>query len=384
MSGRVFICGALAQQPVGAGGLAWAFLQYVLGFRRLGFDVYYLEHLAAESCIDENWQRTDFAASANAGFFTRVMRRFGLAERSALLEWDGERHVGLSRRELECLAPEVDLLVNLSGRFHLQSVLRAVRRRLYVDLDPGFTQIWQAQYGKDMNFDGHDVHVTVGLDIGQPVCPFPTCGIRWQTTLPPVVLAEWATDEPAGAAYTTVGDWRGYSPVEWKGIWYGQKSEEFMRIIALPERAPAPLELCLAIHPEEPDRARLLANGWRLSDPRVHAADVDQYRDYVWRSRGELSAVKQGYAAGASGWFSDRSACYLAAGRPVVVQETGVSRHLPTGAGLLTFDGVDAAAAALAEVEHEYARHAAAARAIAREFLDSDRVLTRLWELARS
>jgi hypothetical protein len=261
-------------------------------------------------------------------------------------------------------------------------VLAAARRRMYIDCDPGFVQIWQEQYGVDMNLRGHETYVTVGLNLGAPDCPLPTCGIAWHKTLPPVVLSEWTTAAPAGDAYTTVADWRGYSPVEWRGVWYGQKAEEFMRIVELPRRVAALLELCLAIHPDEPDLPTLTANGWRLSAPREHCATPDTYRDYIRASRGEFTVVKHGYAAGRTGWFSDRSACYLAAGRPVIIQDTGIGAYVPTGQGLLTFTDIDAAAAAIERVESNYAAHAAAAAAFARAHLDSDRVLPRLLELA--
>jgi hypothetical protein len=381
MPRRVIVAGAIAHHPLGGAGNTWAFLQYVLGFRRLGFETYYVEHIDAERCIDDEWVRAPFATSANARHFRQVMEHFQLGDHAALLEWEGEGHVGLGRHELEQLAGDTDLLINLSGRFHLASVLGAVRRRMYVDLDPGFVQIWHAQYGVDMNLRGHDVYVTVGLNLGAPDCPLPTCGIAWRTTLPPVVLTEWTTSQPPGAAYTTVADWRGYSPVEWRGVWYGQKAEEFLRLIELPRRVGVPLELCLAIHPNEPDRSRLEESGWRLVSPREHASTLDAYRHYIAGSRGELTVVKHGYAAGRTGWFSDRSACYLAAGRPVIIQDTGIGPYIPTGNGLLTFTDLDGAVAAVEAVERDYAKHAAAAGALAREYMDSDRVLTRLLEM---
>ncbi|MFI5395955.1 MAG: glycosyltransferase [Candidatus Binatia bacterium] len=382
MAKRIMIAGAVASHPLGGAGNAWAFLQYVLGFRQLGFDTYYVEHIDAQHCIDDDWKPAPFATSANARFFRHVMERFNLSDHAALLEWEGAGSVGLTRSEVETLARDTDLLINGSGRFHLTSVLSAVRRRMYLDLDPGFVQIWQEQYGVDMNLAGHDVHVTVGLNLGAPDCPLPTCGIRWQTTLPPVVLDEWATTAPAGPAYTTVADWRGYSPVEWKGEWYGQKAEEFMRIIELPRRVSVPLELCLAIHPNEPDYGKLEGNGWRLVTPRQHCATPDTYRAYLRGSRGEFTVVKHGYAAGRTGWFSDRSACYLAAGRPVIMQDTGIGSYVPTGTGLLTFTDLESAAEALERVEHDYARQATAARVFAREHLDARRVLSRLAQLA--
>jgi hypothetical protein len=289
----------------------------------------------------------------------------------------------MSRADVHRWADGADLLVNLSGRLHLAELRHVVRRRVYVDLDPGFTQIWQAQYGVDMNLAGHDAYVTVGLNIGRPGCPVPTLDLAWRPLPPPVVLDEWrSAGEARDAAYTTVADWRGYAPVEWQGVWYRQKADEFLRLIELPRRVAETLELCLAIHPDEPDLPRLRANGWRLSDPRVHAADSEAYRAYVRRSRGEFSVAKHGYVVGRTGWVSDRTACYLAAGRPAVVQDTGLAPHLPVGEGLLVFTDLDSAAGALAEVERDYPRHARAARELARRRFDSDRVLGELLDAA--
>jgi hypothetical protein len=382
MEKRVMIAGGIEAHPLCGGGNTWAFLQYILGFRRLGFQTYYVEQLAAENCIDDNRNRTTLGDSVNARHFRTLMENLDLLGQSSLLASDGSGHVGLSRAEVELLARDVELLINMSGRLNFASVLRAVRRRMYLDMDPGFTQIWQEQYGVDMNLPGHDVYVTVGLNLGEPDCPLPTCGIRWEKTLPPVVIEEWKTVRPAGKAYSTIADWRGVGQVAWRGIWYGQKADEFPKIIDLPRRVAVPLELCLFIHPEERDRLELTRHGWLLTAPEVHAANADTYRDYVTASRGEFTAVKHGYAQGRTAWFSDRSACYLAAGRPVIMQDTGVSAHLPTGSGFLTFHDIDSAAEALARVETGYAEHAAAAASFAREFLDSDRVLSGLMRLA--
>jgi hypothetical protein len=381
MAKRIMISGAVAAHPLFGAGNSWAFLQYVLGLRKLGFEVYYAEHLNSEQCIDDDWQPADFSSSANVRYFRELMNRFGLSHSSALVELDGPGFAGLSRREIEKLAPEVDLLINLSGHMHLASILAAVRRRMYIDLDPGYTQIWREQYGIDMNLRDHDVHVTVGLNLGEADCPLPTCGIHWHKTLPPVVIDEWSTTEVPRPAYSTVAEWRGFGPVEWRGVWYHQKADEFKRIIDLPSRIRTPLEICLFMAPDEPDRIELERHGWRLASPTLHAATADAYRDYIIGSRGEFTAVKQGYAAGRTGWFSDRSACYLAAGRPVIVQDTGMGKHIPTGAGLLTFTDTDSAAAAIEQVEGDYGRHAAAAAAFAREFLDSNVVLEKLLRL---
>jgi len=147
------------------------------------------------------------------------MKRFDLGEHAGLLKRDSSDYIGFSFADVEKLAPDFDLLLNLSGKLRLKSILGKIRRRIYVDMDPGYSQIWQEQYGKDMNLRGHDLYITVGLNLGQPDCPLPTCGIRWENSLPPVVIGEWTTTQPAGSAYTTVVDWRGFSPVEWQGTW---------------------------------------------------------------------------------------------------------------------------------------------------------------------
>ncbi len=380
MANRVLISGSLAGLPVGYGGNTWAFLQYVLGFRRLGLTTYYVEELAPGSSIDTEGKRTSFLASANAQYFRDVVDRFALHGHASLLERDGPAHVGLSRRELECLAPDIDLFVNQFGG--LRWLLPKTRRRMYLDLDPGYTQIWHAQYAADMGLSDHDVYVTVGLNLGESDCPLPTAGIRWEKTLPPVVLDEWAPARPPGPAYSTVARWRGFSDIEWAGRWYKQKSSGFDPVLDLPRHVGVPLELCLDIHAEDADAAMLRERGWRIVSPTLRAGSADSYRDYVHASRAELAPAKHLYTAGRTGWFSDRTACYLASGRPAVVADTGFARHLPIGDGLMTFTDLEGAVAAIEAIERDYARHTDGAREFARQHLDSDRVLARLLTLA--
>ena len=381
MAKRIMIAGCVAGAGPGYGGNTWAFLQYVLGLRRLGFDAYYIEQIAPEKCVDEDGQRVCFAHSVNASHFRTLIDRFDLADHAALFDRDDSGSVGLSLAQLERLAPDIDLLINLSGNLRRESILTKVRKRMYLDMDPGYTQIWQ-ELGFDIYLRGHDVYVTTGLNLGKTDCPFPTCGIRWESTLPPVVLCEWLTNQVPGLAYSTIADWRGFKPVQWRGVWYGQKADEFLRLIDLPHRVSVPLEICLLINSNEKARFELEQHDWRLVSPSDHASTPDDYRRYIFGSRGEFTVVKGGYTAGRTGWFSDRSACYLAAGKPVIVQDTGIGKYLPTGSGFLTFTDIDTAAEAINNVESDYARHAAAAVSFAREFLDSDLVLSRLMRLA--
>jgi hypothetical protein len=287
VANRILVSGSLAGHPVGYGGNTWAFLQYVLGFRRLGLHVYYVEELAPESAIDAEGHRTSFSASANVRYFGDVVARFGLGDQASLLERDGPGHVGLSRRDVERLAPDIDLFVNQFGG--LRWLLPKTRRRMYLDLDPGYTQIWHEQYGVDMGLSGHDVYVTVGLSLGDPDCPLPTAGIRWEKTLPPVVLDEWANAPPPGVAYSTVARWRGFADIEWGGRWYRQKSSGFGPVLDLPRHVAVPLELCLDIHPSDADAAVLRERGWRIVSPVLLAGSAESYRDYLHASRAEFA-----------------------------------------------------------------------------------------------
>jgi hypothetical protein len=377
---RILISGSIAGHPVGYGGNIWAFLQWVLGFRRLGFDVYYVEERQGKDLMDEDLKPAPFSKSANAQSFRRLIDRFDLGDRAALLEAGTSAHVGLSREDIDKIAPDVDLFLNQFGAY--TAVLGRVRRSVYLDLDPGHTQIWQEQYGVDMRLRGHDLYITIGLNLGEPGCPFPTCGVRWEKTMWPIVLSEWATDDPPGPAFTTVANWRDYSWVEWQGVWYAQKAEAFKAVIDLPRRVSMPIELCLSIADSDPDLPALRAKGWRVVPPRERVGDPDSYRRYIHGSRGEFSPVRPICSLGQTGWFSERSGCYLAAGRPVVMEDTGLGRHLPVGQGLLTYTDLESAAQCLEAVQRDYATHALAAREFAREYLDSDRVLSRILALA--
>jgi hypothetical protein len=231
-----------------------------------------------------------------------------------------------------------------------------------------------------MRFGGHTHFVTVGLAVGQPGCSVPTCGRDWITTLQPIVLSCWPVAQRiAHDALTTVANWRGYGSIEHRGVSYGQKAHSLRRLVDLPTRTDERFVLALAIHPDETaDLDGLARNGWRLVDPRRVAGTPSSYRRFIRGSKAELGVAKSGYVAASCAWFSDRSACYLASGRPVVAQDTGFSRFLPTGAGLFAFETADGVLAAVAELRRDYARHARAARAIAEEHFDSDKVLSRL------
>jgi hypothetical protein len=373
MSGLAVIVSGMVAGVPGQGGATWAILQYLLGLRRLGHRVTLVEPVEAQP-------GTALADSAMAAYCEKVMNGVGLDDDWALLDPRSSATAGLGYEELRRRAGEADVLLNVSGMLADEALLEPVPVRAYLDLDPAFNQLWHHLEGIDMRFEGHTHFVTVGLALGTDGCAVPTCGRRWITTPPPVVLEEWpVAREEHHRAITTVGNFRGYGSI-WHGdVLYGQKAHSLRPLVDVPVRTGERFLLALAIHPDERRDLELLrSHRWELVDPAVVAATPDDYRSFVQGSHAELGVAKSGYVVSRSGWFSDRSACYLASGRPVLAQDTGFPAHLPTGEGLLSFTDTDDVMGAVESLHAGYRRHRRAARALAEEHLDSDRVLTRL------
>lgn len=374
----IIVAASIAGVP-GHGGWTWAVLQYVLGLRRLGHDVLFLDPI--KSAVLQP-AATSLASSRNATYFQRVVRDFGLECRSALLLQDEPTEaIGLSMMEVTAIARRADLLINVSGALDHHGLLGQIQRRAYLDLDPAYTQLWHAVQGIDMGFDAHTDFATVGLEF-PPDGRIPTLGRRWIPTLQPIVLEHWPVvgrGDFEWNAFTTVANWRGYGSIEHAGKLYGQKAHSFRRFLDLPRRTSERFVLALGIHPEETrDLEALREHRWQVVDPDRVADTPEAYRQFIRGSRGELAIAKSGYVEADCGWFSDRSVCYLASGRPVVAQETGFSRFLPTGEGLLAFRTVEEAAAAIERVRADYDTHAGAARRVAEQHFDSDLVLPAL------
>lgn len=367
----IVLSGMLASVP-GQGGASWALLQYLLGLRRLGHDVLFVEPIETGGSSGATTEAT--------AYFAAVVERFGLHGRAALLDAASGATLGVARADVERFADGADVLLNVSGRLADEDLLGRIGVRAYVDLDPAFTQLWAGVEGIDLGFDRHNRFVTIGLAIGDEACPVPTCGRDWITSPQPVVLEHWPVAEgPAREALTSIGHWRAYGSVHHDGVHYGQRAHSLRALVGLPELLPVPVVLALGIHSDErADLAALRDGGWRLEDPALAAADPDRYARFVAGSWAELGIAKSGYVASACGWFSDRSACYLASGRPVVAQETGFSAFLPSGEGLLAFASADEAVAAVEAIRARYPAHRRAAREIAEQHLDSDRVLPRV------
>jgi len=366
MSRTLVVSGPLAAKPGNAGG-AWERFSYAEGLRRLGFEVLFLEQV---SVVPD---------AAALRWFDEVAAGFAFAGTAAVVGPEGWTH-GRDRGDVRAAIERAELLLNLGGNLLATDLLGAARCTAFVDVDPGFTQIWHADPGVAYMVPRHDHYFTIGENIGSPGCPIPTGGIPWKPTRQPVVLDRWpATPSPACRRFTTIASWRGpYGPLTHEGVDYGLKVHEFRRLLELPRRVPAAFELALDIHAADSrDRESLLAAGWTLVPPSATVPAPAAFRDYIQRSDAEFSVAQGVYAHAASGWFSDRSTRYLASGKPVLVQDTGLTA-IPTGLGVVTFRTLDEAVAAAEGIIRDYAAHARAARRIAETHFAAEIVLRRL------
>lgn len=376
--GKIVIWGLLASRPFG--GMTWQVLHHLAGMRRLGFDVWYVEDSDTPVLHPTTyWPTSDYAA--NVAYLARQMQSVGLGDRwifrppSVYDTCFGARNLaGLAQ-----LYKEADAVFNLCGAHELRPEHDVIRCLVYLETDPVETQVGVAnqEIRTIEALAAYDHLFTYGENLGTPGCRVPIERFVWQPTRPPVCVDWWTTiDLPAaGAPLTTIANWKHTGKdVSWQGeIYHWSKHYEFLRFITLPRRSPLPLELALGGISDD-ELAQVRSHGWRIV-PSVSLSDPDAYREYIRASCGELTVAKEQYVRLRTGWFSDRSVCYLAAGRPVITQDTGFGDILPTGEGLFAFATIDEALAAIETVSRDYARHAAAAHQIAQEFFAAEHVL---------
>jgi hypothetical protein len=368
---KILLAGIIARYPLG--GVTWCSLMYLLGLRALGHDVFYVEDTG--ECIYDPVQNTRSMDPAfGLEYLDAALRPYGLGHAWSFVNYDGV-YYGADRARVVDYARDADLFINLSGgSWFWRDEYARIPRKVFIDSDPGFTQLaiaknddWYVQF-----FRGFDRLFTFGSNIGRAACAVPTCGFSWETTWQPVVTELWeTTTAPRRDRYTSVMSWRmeSFSDVG------GNKDVEFVRFLDLPARLGGRFELAV----NGPERL-LQEHGWATLPAMQVSRTPERYREFIQGSRGEFGVAKHTYVATGCGWFSDRTECYLAAGRPAIVQDTGWTRHLPSGEGLLAFSTPDEAADAVAAVESDYPRHAARAAAIAREHFDAGTVLSSLIE----
>jgi len=367
---RVLLSGALAGAP-DQGGAAWSTLHFLLGLRSLGHDVLLAEPAPSGMA----------ALRAAVRYRREVAAELGL-DVSRLLIVNPEEPATTERDHaaLAAFATGADVHVNLSGRLRAPALTRRIPVRVYVDLDPGYTQAWAAQ-GADLGLALHTHFVTIGPGIADRTRAPADEATRWIGMMHPVFLPAWTPSPPPVAPFTTLGHWRSFGTLELDGRRYGPRAHTVRRFLGLPAKAPAGVRAALAIHPGDRRDAEVLrAHGWDLVDPGTVARTPRDFQRFVGSSAGEIGLPKHGYVLWDCGWFSERSAAYLASGRPVVALRTGFERYLPTGSGLLGFADEDGAAASMRTVLAEHDAHARAARALAEEHFDASRLLAGLLE----
>jgi hypothetical protein len=374
---RIVVLGIMGRTPLA--GVGWQAMHYLEGFRRLGHEVVYVEDTGAWPYDPEQNTLTEDVRYA-VRTIEAAMTLLGLPDRWAYRAAPpGSRLFGLGEAELAQVCRDADVLVNVTGAAVLREYLR-VPVRIYLETDPVLSQIEAAQGRESMvaMLAAHTHHFTFGENIGTAECALPVEHVKFQHTRQPVVLDWWATDGEVGprGRFTTISSWRQTEKdVEWNGVTYRwSKHRQFLEFIDLPRRAPTPVELALACH--EPEAVALLrSHGWQVLDGLTLSRDLHRYRDYIHAAAGEFTVAKEQYVQWRTGWFSDRSACYLAAGRPVITQDTGFDRILPTGLGLFAFTTMDDVLGAMDALARDYRGHARAARKIAGEYFQAERVL---------
>ena len=377
---RIVVLGYVVRGPLG--GMAWQSLQYATGLARLGHEVFLVEDSDDYvSCFDPSRNVMDTDPSYGLRFAGDAFDRLGLGDRWAYYDAHTGRWLGPCAARAPSICRHADLCLNVSGVNPDRPWLADIPSRVLIDTDPAFTQIRHlCDPTARQAALRHTAFFTIGENFGS-AGSIPDDGLPWRRTRQPIVLDAWpATPGRAGGKLTTVMQWDSYPALEHDGARYGMKSESFLPYLDLPKKAGPVFELVLPC--ARSLREDLRSRGWSVRQPRAPTRDPWSYQRYIQRSKAEFSVAKHGYVASASGWFSERSACYMASGRPVVVQDTGFSRVLPTGSGLLSFTTPDEAAAAVDELSRDYAGHCRAARQIAEAYFDARTILSELVESA--
>lgn len=381
--GKVVVLHLAARYPFA--GVVWQLIHHLVGLRNLGFDVYYLEDHGAW-VYDPVVDTVSPDASRNLKLLGAVFERFGFGDRWSFFDVTSGEYVGMGRERCLRLLAEADAVINLCVATLAREEHMRTRCLVYLETDPGSFQARYAQHEAEAVWvaQAHRIFFTYAANIGQPDCLLPTGGLRWHPTRPPVLLDQWPGQNatPMPAAFTTVGTWRNKgNDVELGGqTYYWSKHLNFAKMLSVPKRAGQAVELATDLS-SGPDYERAVEGGFSFRPVVPMSLDIDTYRSYISASRGEFTVAKDLYVSTRSGWFSDRTVCYLAAGRPAVTQFTGFEKFIPAGAGLVGFADEASAVEALRAVSAGYPRHARAAREIAHEYFDAERLLGQVAEI---
>jgi hypothetical protein len=378
---RIVVVGTLASDPYA--GMAWMHMQIVAGLRRLGHDVYYFETTSSWP-YDPIRQARVCDSTYGVAYLARVAESFGLGDRWAYRRSYGDKAwFGLCGCRAEELLANADAVLNVAGATRLAEEDLKVGRLIYFGTDPVRHEIAYVNGDEDVRtlIDEHDEFVSYGENLGAPDCPVPVFERLRAKTRQPVLLDAWEGEPVSNGSFTTVCNWRQDGrDIEYRGeTYYWSKHHEFLKFVDLPRRIGEPLGLAMNLANVDPEERRMLcSSGWRLVDAQAFTCDPWPYRDYVRASHGEFTVAKDQNVRLRSGWFSERSACYLAAGRPVITQDTGFRKYIPTGEGLFAFNSMEEIVDAFEAIRSDYGRHSRAARAIAEEYFKAETVLAKL------
>jgi len=374
----IIVAGTIGRS--GLGGQAWAVLQYLLGLRALGHDVFYLEDCGESSWV-YNWHINEWTAELDypAAYVRDCLEPFGFAGRWIYRTNEGAFGMPLNEFIEVCSAADL-LIMRAVPLWVWRKEYERPKRRAFIDVDPGFTQISIAQ--GDQGIAGGiarcERKFTVGQRIGTSDCPVPAEAGPWIPTVPPVFLADWPISESDNGIFTSIIRWQGFREANFNGSAYGQRDKQFPKFFALPKLTAQ--SFCVALMGTKPET--LTSHGWEVAPGEIISRTPQSYREFIQNSRAEFSVPKHAYVATRGGWFSDRSVCYLASGRPVLMEETGNSDCLTTGEGLLTFRDLNEAVAGVKTINSNYAKHCCAARKLAEQFFATEKVLPKFLELA--
>jgi hypothetical protein len=374
--GKIIVLHFAGQMPLA--GVACQALHYLLGIEQLGYESWYIEDNGANP-FDPRANSIVMGCDYNVAYLRRIMEYYGFGGRWAY--WDAIQNVchGLSYSRMRSLYTEAAAVINLCGATRLREEHLACPVRIMIDTDPIYEQIkyLKADQGSRAYLDAHTHFFTYGENLGTPDCAVPLCGIPWQPTRPPIDLRLWPEPGDVPSCFTTIGTWenRGKN-IEFEGSQYvWSKHGNFLKFLDLARSRPKICFRMAMLPPSEHVRAVIEEHGWSLVDPRPISADLSRYQNFITHSGSEFTVAKDIYARSNSGWFSDRSACYLAAGRPVVTMRTGFSNFYPVGRGLFEYMNHEEALTAIDQIATDYASHRLAARTIAKEYFSADRVL---------
>ncbi len=388
---RIIVGGFIGILP--AGGVTWDYVQYPLGFSLLGHDVYYIEDTRLYPIYQKagsNWDD----CSSSVQHLKEVMNYFGLKNRWAYRDEASGKCFGMSEQKIKEICKTADVLVNISCSTYLRDEYLKIPARVLIDSDPMFTQI---QYSSKQMFtpgepgglqqmvNEHNYLFTFGENMYAAECKIPACDLVWHTTRQPVCLNYWKVHPLANAtraSFTTLMNWTAAKTLVYKGESWGQKDIEFKKFLSIPKLAKG-VSFSAVVNQTGGTAQTFFkedveTEGWKILDSESSAGNWMQYQQFINNSFGEFSVAKETYVKAKTGWFSCRSACYLAAGRPVVTQDTGWSKHIPSGSGLFAFTDIAGAVESIKKIVAEPAKQMIAARAIAEEYFDSKKILQSL------